>query len=152
MRTQGSVEIDAPPERVFYWIDDAERVKAWLPNLVESEDLEVTGNRIGSTFRQVYLENNCRMEMQGVVTGYEPNRRLACEMHSNGFDLTVDYRLEDLGGRTRLTQDSQVRMKGLWRIVGLVMGPFLRRSSQRQLDQALATLKRCVEQASSDED
>lgn len=57
MKTSCSIDIDAPPEHVFRWIDEADRVMQWVPNLVENEDLEVTENKIGSTFRQVYLEN-----------------------------------------------------------------------------------------------
>ncbi len=145
MKNHASIEIDAPPERVFTWIDDADRVAQWLPNVVENENLEVTPQRVGSTFRQVYVENGRRMEMQGVVTAYEPNRQLTVAINYKDFDLDVDYRLDDLGGRTRLTQDSEVRFKGPFKFLALVMMPFVKRSSNQQLLDTLVKLKALVE-------
>ena len=113
MKNRYSLEIDAPPQRVFAWLGDSERALQWVPNLVESEDLAVTENKIGSTFRHVYLERGRRMEMQGAVIAYERDRRFACELRGEMFDLTVNYALEDLGGRTRLTQESETRFRGL---------------------------------------
>ena len=104
MKNSTTIDIGAPPDRVFYWLDDAQRVMQWLPNIVENEDLEVTENRVGSTLRQVYLENGRRMEMHGVVTGYEPNRRLACDITGDVFDLSVDCScFAKSGGRIELS-------------------------------------------------
>ncbi len=147
MKNNYSIEIEAPPERVFYWLDDAERVMKWVPNIVENEDLVVTEEKIGSTFRQVYLENGRRMEMHGEVTGYEANRRLTTEISGDVFDLLVDYHLEDLGGRTRLTQDSEVRFKGFFKIIGPIMTPFVRKASLKQLEESFATLKTLSERS-----
>ena len=145
MKNTYSIEIDATPERVFYWLDDAERVMEWVPNIVENEDLEITEDKVGSTFRQVYEEHGKRMEMQGIVTGYEPNKRLACEINGQQFDLFLDYRLEDLSGRTRLTQDSAVKFKGFFKILGPIMVPFIKKSSMKQLEESFSKLKNFVE-------
>ena len=145
MKNRYSIEVEAPPQRVFYWLDSNERIMKWLPNIVENEDLNITENRVGSTFRQVYVENGRRMEMHGVVTAYEPNRRLACDIKGDAFDLQVDYRLEDLGGRTKLTQDSEVRFKGLFKIIGFLMAPLVKKASMKQLQETFANLKRLSE-------
>ena len=145
MHTVYSIEIDAEPEQVFCWLGDAERGLQWIPNLVENEDLEVTEEKVGSTFRQVYDERGRRMEMTGKVTGYEPNRRLACEINGDSFELQLDYRLEDLGGRTKLTQDCTVRFKGFFKILGPLMMPFVKKSSMKQHEESFAKLKSLVE-------
>ena len=145
MKHQICIEINASPERVFPWIDDPERLRAWLPSLVENEILQETDNKIGSSFRQVYLERGRRMEMRGVVTAYEPNRRLACQIRGDAFDLNVDYRLDDLGGRTRLTQDSEVRMKGIFKVIGVVMSPLMRKASTKQAEDSFLKLKTLAE-------
>ena len=145
MKTCYSVEIDAPPERVFYWLDNPHRVMQWLPNVVENENLVVTPNKVGSTFRQVYVENGRRIEMFGTVTAYEANRRLASEITGKQFDLSVDYRLEDLGGRTRLTQEAEPRFKGIFKIVGLLLMPLVKKAYEKQQDDCFATLKRLAE-------
>src|SRR5690606_2887321 len=62
MKNTFSIDIEAPPERVFAWLGDGERAKQWVPNLVENEDLTKTPNVVGSTFRHVYIERGKRME------------------------------------------------------------------------------------------
>ena len=151
MQNSYSIEIDTTPERVFYWIEDAERVMQWLPNIVENEDLDVTENHIGSTFRQIYLENGRRMEMHGVVTAYEANRRLAADISGKAFNLSVGYHLEDLGGRTRLTQDSGVKFKGLFKILGPLMMPFMKKSAMKSLEDSFAKLKHLAETGTENE-
>ena len=140
-----AIDIGAPPERVFYWMDDPDRVLLWVPNLEENEDLDVTEDKIGSTFRQVYVEHGRRMEMRGVVTAYEPNRRLACDIDGEGFELSVDYRLEKQGGLTRLEQIATVRFKGVWRLIGPIMSFFMRKSSHAQLEESFNKLKQLAE-------
>jgi hypothetical protein len=56
------IDIDAAPERVFYWLDDAEHVMQWAKGVVENEDLVKTEVKVGSTFRQVFEENGRKME------------------------------------------------------------------------------------------
>lgn len=146
MQTHYSIVINAEPQQVFYWLDDTEREMQWIPNLVENENLQVTENRIGSTFRQVYSEHGRHIKMRGVVTAYEPNRRLACELSGDSFDLLVDYRLEDLGGQTRLTQDTTIQFKGLFsRLGGILMAPFMKRATVKQLAESFGKLKDLAE-------
>ena len=152
MKNHYSIEMDAPPEKVFYWLDDPQRVMKWLPNLIEHEDLEVTADRVGTTFRQAFDEKGRRMEMTGVVTAYEKDRRYACEISGSAFDLMVDYKLEDLGGRTRVTQDSEARFKGLFKIVGLIMIPFAKRSSKKHLDESFGKWKSLAEGSDGEPD
>src|SRR5690606_9716786 len=137
--------IDAPPAKVFKWIYDSEHNLQWLPNLVEVEVLDAKPGGVGSMFRQVYLENGRRMEMTGTVVAYEHDRHLACDIQGSAFDLHVDYRLEDLGGRTRLTQQSTVRFKNVaMKIMGLVLKPMMRKMSARQNAAAFSKLKQCI--------
>jgi uncharacterized protein YndB with AHSA1/START domain len=148
MKHHYSLEIDAPAERVFAWLGDSERALRWVPNLVESEDLEITPSKIGSRFRHVYVERGRRMEMQGKVTAYEPPRRFACELQSEMFDLTVDYRLESLGNRTRLTQKSETRFNSLpMRLIGALLMPLMKKASLRGLEDSFGKLKRLSENA-----
>ena len=139
-----SIDIDAPPARVFPWIYASERNRQWLPNLVEAEVLEALPGETGSTFRQVYVENGRRMEMLGTVTGYEQDRYLACEI-TGPFSLRVDYRLHDLGGRTRVTQNSEVVMTGFMKIIGLLLKPMMKKMAANNAANAFARLKQLVE-------
>ncbi len=145
MKNTYTIEIDAPPEDVFYFLEEGERLKEWLPNLVEHEDLEVTENKVGSTARQVFLENGRRMEMLGTTTAFEANRRLKAEVSGKAFDLMVDYHLEDLGGRTSVRQDAEVRFKGFLRFIGPIMVPFMKKSADKKNDETFNKLKELAE-------
>jgi uncharacterized protein YndB with AHSA1/START domain len=124
------IEIAATPAQVFHWLDDSERVMQWAENVTHNEDLTTTPEKVGSTFRQVYTENGRDMEFEGRCTAFEPDRKLAVFMTSKMFHLDVTYTLDDLGGRTRLTQDSQVHWQGLLKLFGPVMALFMRKSGQ----------------------
>lgn len=150
MKNTYSLEIAAPPERVFNWIYDSDRLLQWLPNLVENEVLTAERNGVGSRFRQVYVENGRRMEMVGEVTGFEQGHFLACDLRGQPFDLKVAYRLEDLGGRTRLTQDSEVALKSLpMKIVMTLLAPVIRKATHKSVDSSFAKLKELVESSTA---
>ena len=150
MKNTYTIEIDAPPADVFYFLEHGERLKDWLPNLVEHEDLEITENKVGSTARQVFLERGRRMEMIGTTTAFEANRRLAAEVSGDAFDLMVDYELEDLGGRTRVRQDSELRFKGFLRFVGPIMVFFTKKSAEKHLEETFGKLKALAEARASE--
>jgi len=139
------IEIDAAPEIVFSWLEVPEKLSQWLPNIQENEILEETPERVGSTWRQVYVENGRRMEMFGTTTAYEPNKRNSCEITGKLFDLNIDYFLEDLGGRTRLTQNSVIKMKGIFKLLSFFMGSSMKKSQDKQAEDSFATLKRLAE-------
>lgn len=145
MKTTYTTEINAPPSDVFYFLEDGERLKEWLPNLIEHEDLEITEEKVGSTARQVFLENGQRMEMTGKTTAYEANKRLAAECCGKSFDLTVDYKLEDLDGSTRVTQDSELRFKGFLKLIGPMMLLFTKKSAQKTMDETYDKLRALAE-------
>lgn len=145
MKNKYTIDIQAPLECVFHWIDDAERVKEWLPNVVENEDLNVTDDRIGSTFRQVYVENGKRMEMHGVVTGFVPNRQMKCEVTGDSFDLNLDYQLEEIAGGTRLIQDSEVRFKGFLKLLSPILTVISKLAPDKSQDESMGKLKALAE-------
>jgi uncharacterized protein YndB with AHSA1/START domain len=146
MRNEYSIEINAAPERVFPLLSSSERALEWLPNLAEARDLEVTPHGVGSRFRHVYLERGRRMEMTGTVKVFEPNRRLGATLEGALFDLDVDYRLEDLRGRTRVTQVSAIRFKSAaMRFVMTLLAPLMRKAGERNAAASFGKLKELVE-------
>jgi uncharacterized protein YndB with AHSA1/START domain len=147
MKNTHTLRIDAPPARVFELINDSESLKQWIPNLIENEQLTTTKDRVGSTFRQVYLENGKRMEMTGEVVAFEQDRHLACKIEGKAFDLIVDYSLRDVSGQTELTQHSEVVFKSVpMKILSTLMKPLIRKASRDQLSKQFAKLKELAEQ------
>lgn len=142
MKSTYSIDINASPDRVFYWLDEPQRVMQWVHGLVENEDLVVTDNRVGSTFRQVYDENGREMEMTGRVTHYQAPHGLAVDIQGKAFDLTVDYELTEIGkSKTRLVQKSKISFKGLMKVMSWFMGFAIRRGQARAAGKDFNKLK-----------
>lgn len=122
MKTSKTTLIDAPAATVFLWLDDNERLKKWVPNIVEDEPLLETPEKVGSKFRQVFLENGKHMEMIGEITEYVENKRLRVYITGKMFDLDVDYILAPTSEtRTELTQDSEIKFKGFMVLFAPIM-------------------------------
>ncbi len=122
MKTTTSILIEAPVGTVFLWLEDNERLKKWVPNLIEDTPLIETPEKTGSRFKQVFLENGKRMEMTGEITDYVENERMRVDMTGTMFNLDVEYILtapsED---QTELTQNTEIRFKGLMVLFAPIM-------------------------------
>lgn len=146
MKTSMTTIIDAPAATVFLWLEDNDRLRKWVPNLVEDEPLVETPERVGSKFRQVFLENGREMEMIGEITEFTENERLRVDITGKMFDLDVDYILTPVGdAQTELRQESKIRFKGLMVVFAPVMWVMSKVSSKNPQADAHAKLKAMAE-------
>jgi carbon monoxide dehydrogenase subunit G len=143
MRNEGSVEIDRPIDEVFRLAND--EVAEWSIVVVEDQVIEKKPEGVGTTFRTVTEENGKRMEFEGVVTQYDPPHASAVRMTGKMFDMDVDYTFEDLAGRTRVTQRSNVTGKGLVKVFLTLFGWLMNKSSCKALEKELNSLKEYCE-------
>lgn len=96
-----SVEIGAPVETVFAYVEDAARLKDWVYGLHQVEPVSGPLRGEGATYDgMVRLGVPLRSTVR--CTGYEPNRRV--EISSiRGIQNTQRWTFNDLGhGRTRV--------------------------------------------------
>ena len=143
MQTERTIEIDAPIEHVF---DVAtQRVGEWSTVVVEDKWSGGKTEGVGAEFEVVTEDRGKRMDFQGVVTQWNPPHGSESDMFGKYFDIHVKNELEDLGGRTRLTQISSVNGKGFFKIMFALTGWMMRKSSCDSLDKELAGLKRLAE-------
>jgi hypothetical protein len=143
MQTEMSVEIERPIEEVFdYTVNN---VAEWSVIVVEEEIINSTPEGVGSTFRIVTDDRGQRMEFDGVITRHEPPTGQTVVMKGKQFDIEADYRFDDLGGRTRVTQRSTVKGKGVVKVMFLLFGWLMRKSSCNALEKELACLKMLIE-------
>lgn len=146
MKTSKTTIIDAPAATVFLWLEDNDRLKKWVPNIVEDEPLVETPEKVGSKFRQVFLENGRRMEMIGEITEFVENERLRVYITGKMFDLDVDYILAPLSEtQTELTQDSDIKFKGFMMLFAPIMFLMSKFSSNDPQAEAHETLKSMAE-------
>lgn len=153
MKTSTTTVINAPANIVFLWLEDNERLKQWIPSLIEDEPITETPDKVGSTFRQVFLEGGKEMEMTGEITAYKENERMRVYMTGKMFTLDVDYLLADeTGSQTALTQDTEIKMKGFMKImmpIMVIMSKLGKKDSQAEAHAKLKELAEAEFQAQS---
>jgi uncharacterized protein YndB with AHSA1/START domain len=101
-----SVEIAAPPERVFRALVSKEVCEWWVrPDVFDTR--EWTGDvRVGGRWRASGMDTKRSFVIEGEFLVVDPPRRLVHSWHSLGAasaPTTVTYALEPLDGATRIT-------------------------------------------------
>lgn len=143
MQSEMSVEVDRAIDEVFDFT--VNHVPEWSIMVVEDEVVNQTPEGVGTTFRLVTEDRGQRMEFEGVVTCHEPPTTHTVVMKGKQFDMEAEYRFEDLGGRTRVTQRSTVNGKGVIKVVFLLFGWLMKKSSCTALERELFNLKQLLE-------
>lgn len=122
MKSQTITRINAPDSTVFLWLEDNNRLKKWVPNLAEDEPISDTPEKIGSTFRQVFLENDREMEMMGEITAFVENEHMRVNMTGKMFNLDVEYILTAVSKtQTDVTQNTKIQLKGFGKLLTPIM-------------------------------
>ncbi|MDB4338906.1 SRPBCC family protein [Rubripirellula sp.] len=142
MNITGSIEINRPIEEVFDYTNHS--VEQWSLTVVEDRPTNSIEGK-GATFFCATQERGCRMEFDGVVTQWDPPNRSVVEMIGKNFDLRIEYRFQEIRGRTRVSQSSAANMKGFMKIVMYFIGWLMARQSARAVDQELQSLKQKME-------
>ena len=146
MKIRISIDIDATPEKIFYWLGDPERAMTWMTSVGKTETLHKTDNWIGTTFREVVQDESGSTEMHGVVTEYATNRSMGFHLEGQYNDADVRFRLETRDGKTRVIQEADVRFKSITRLLMLILGPLLKAKIKKQSMEEFRKLKALCEQ------
>jgi len=145
MKLTYTIDINSTPEIVFSWLGTPERAMMWQTSVSKTEILHETPDMIGTTFREIVEENGRRVEMNGVVTDYRKDQVLAMHLDSKYNNVDVEYRLEEIGGRTRLTMISNIRLRSFLRVFSIILWPAFKKKLLRQLNREYARLKELCE-------
>ena len=141
-RSEHTVEIEAPRERVFAWLVEPELMLRWIGGLREFHPLDPEPG-VGARSRQVVEVAGRRLEVESRITAFEPERIVAAELDGKGFHVDTRHELEDDGaGATRVRAEAHTRLSGL---AGRFLGGLADRGAQRKLEGDLARLKQLVE-------
>ena len=137
MEQRTTVEIDAPPARVWEVLTDVERWSEWTETVTSVRRLDDGPLRSGSRAK---IDQPKIPETEYVVTELAPGRSFTWVATGPGVTTTAGHLLEPLDGdRTRVTLS--VEQSG---VLGKVMGRFYRGLTDRYLANEAAGLKaRC---------
>jgi uncharacterized protein YndB with AHSA1/START domain len=141
-RSEHTVEIDAPRDRVFAWLVEPELMLRWVGGLREFDPLD-PGPGVGARSRQIVEVAGRRMEVESRITAFEPEQLVAAELDGKGFHVDTRHELEDDGDGTLVRAEVHTRLSGL---AGRLLGGVVDRGAQRKLEGDLARLKQFVEE------
>jgi carbon monoxide dehydrogenase subunit G len=134
-----SIDISRPPEEVFPWLLEEDKVPQWTSDL---DRYEVVGE-LGVGARAVQtlsLAGGLRLDLE--ITRYEPPRGAETRFETNGVKLTSAYELTPNGGGTRLTQTLDAKAGG---ITGRMLIPVVQGRLEKKLTEDLDRLRGLLE-------
>lgn len=70
------VLLSMPQLRRFDYIANPEHQPEWLPGSVEVKDINLTDERVGSTFKYVYKLAGIRLKGEDTTEEFIPNKRI----------------------------------------------------------------------------
>jgi uncharacterized membrane protein len=133
-----STVIDAPIEKVFaYYADPVNLPEVW-PSLIEVKDVTHAPEGWPQRFRWVYKMAGMRLEGITETTAFEPNRRFVTES-KGGIESIIETLFEDLGSRTRVTDQVQYRVP--IPLLGRIAERVLARMNENEFEVIHANLK-----------
>jgi hypothetical protein len=145
MKVSYTIDIHSTLDKVWYWLGNPERAMVWQTNISKTEILQETPDVIGTTFRETITEGGSSVEMQGMVTGFIEGRLIAMHLSGKYNVVDVEWRLEELGAHTRLTQNSDIRFRSLLKVLSVLLRPVFKKKIMTQLQRECARLKEICE-------
>ena len=153
-RLQREIVIDAPPEAVFAYLSDPERLPEWTPGVISVKRTSDGPIGVNSTTEAVVEAMGVRQTLLGRCIAFEPPRRLAVHnVTASGFTIagvTVgqvstssasELLPEGNGTRLRALLDYSISAGFLSSVAERVAGPQM----QTDFDRSLQNLKRLLE-------
>ncbi len=137
MKQTCSVDINAPIERVFDFIQDPEKHKLWLQGVEETRYIEPydPDHRVGTKFKQKIREGGSVKEYDGEVLAFEKPSHLGILLHCPQFKVRVDYRLTAVGTGTHLDYECNLTcFSWFFRVMAGLFSWFMRGMVRKQLN------------------
>ena len=138
------VEIAQPPDVVFGYLTEPDRIRLWMEGYVESRSLTGPGIFVGARSTEVIEMNGERTEMDLRVTEFEQDALLAVRIKSDQGEARNRYRLSKTATGTRIDYDSLTEARGWLRL----LAPVLHDAIQERIDGDFERLKQTLEDTS----
>jgi uncharacterized protein YndB with AHSA1/START domain len=140
-RFSHTIEVSRPPDAVFPWLLEADKVPKWTGYLRTYEPVGDGALGTGSRVREVLEVSGRSFDFELEITRYEPPHGAETRFSTNGIDIVNDYRLEPAGAGTRLTQTLEAKPTSLTaRMIVPVVQPRLEQKLTEDLERLRETL------------
>ena len=130
-----SVELSQPPEAVFPWLLEEDKVPQWTSDL-QSYSVEGPLGPGAKVRQMLSVAGGLKLTMD--VVAYDPPRGAETRFETNGVKVTSAYVLEANGGGTRLTQTLEAKAGGL---TGRMLIPVVQGRLEKKLTEDLERLR-----------
>ena len=113
-RVERHATIEAPPEELFAYLSDLEKLSEWQAGVVSAQPTSDGPMGVGATALVTREIMGRRVEAPLTVTEYDPPRRLAVGSEVSGVKAkgTLDFAPADEGRATDLTFAMEIRGSG----------------------------------------
>ena len=102
-----SLEIDAPPDKVWALVNELEEWPQWIPSIKSIEKLSEGPLGIGSQIR-VTAKSTFTVSLLMTITEFVPGQRAVLQGKALGTKMTRYYTFEPVNQGTRLTVGGEV--------------------------------------------
>lgn len=146
IKTTASTLVASPADRVFEFIaiDFFKNYKRWSPEVVSLQPMSTGAIQIGTTARQIRIDQGRQTEATFRVCAFETGKRIEFQGVTDPF--YISYRLESLAGKTRLTFEFELSR------IEFYMRPFeklIRIAAQDGAERVVRNIKGLIEAENS---
>ena len=139
-KIEASIVVDRPAETVWKFIFDPSNAPKYDPDIISAKQTSDGPVAVGTAF-----EENRKKEgkVSFRTVEYDPGRKLTWVVTSPRAmeGSKVNIILEDIGGKTKITNAMDLRLGGFYRLVG----PFVARSMRKTAGAQANNIKRILE-------
>ncbi|RLB25457.1 MAG: hypothetical protein DRG66_08005 [Deltaproteobacteria bacterium] len=136
MRFESTIDIDAPPEKVWTLIDKLEQWPQWMPSIKKIERVSKGPLTAGSQLSVTAKVSGFTVKLLMTIIKFVPERTVVMQGKALGTSLTRFYNLEPLNDKTRATIGGEVSGVLAW---------LARRGGQAVSDEIAQAAKKRIE-------
>jgi len=140
MKFENSVVIEQPIEKVFKFVTDLHNNAKWQTDILELESTSDGRLGIGSTYRCVNRFMGKRLETEGVITDYVPDKICSIRITNGSVRGVNSFLFEVVNGGTKVTAVGELDM-GYFKLAKILVN----RKVNQQLKKDMLKLKRVLE-------
>lgn len=145
MKARASIEINRSIEDVFAYVSDISAMPTWVTG-VKAARMVSSEMGAGAHFVLEYAGGWQPYELHVIVTEFDPPNAIALRTERGPFGFEGRMELEAVGDHTRVTNVIEAGPDSVsTRVAVMLLGPFLKGSTNRRLLRELEALERSIE-------
>src|SRR6188472_1442438 len=102
IQVSNSIEIALPVSQVFEFVADVENNPKWMP-VQSTQKLSNGSVGVGTLFKQQFVLMGSTYNLDGVITAFEPNKKISFNYVAPIFTWRGDYLFEAIPTGTRVS-------------------------------------------------